>query len=119
MPTLLLQIADGAGAMEEAVLNRSKLDRAYPFSNSCRVTARDAPALFFGGRGSTDGGLYLSPFESFLNEYKSTHPGVDRRQMDGRALLWEKLPYENEATAEPYGSTDLRQPGYVYYGNVR
>ncbi|CAD6560555.1 hypothetical protein LMG28727_07175 [Paraburkholderia kirstenboschensis] len=32
-------------------------------------------------------GLYVSPFQQFLNQYKSTHPDVDKKQMEGRALL--------------------------------
>lgn len=60
-------------------------------------------------------GLYISPFEQFLNQYKSTHPDVDRMQMEGRALLWDKLPMSGPTTDEPYGQTRLRQPGYVYY----
>jgi hypothetical protein len=59
--------------------------------------------------------LYASPFEQFLNDYKSTHPDVDRKQREGRALLWDKLPMAIQTTDEPYGKTVLRQPGYVYY----
>ncbi|MGY6119633.1 DUF3460 family protein [Paraburkholderia strydomiana] len=67
---------------------------------------------------ATNAGLYVSPFEQFLNQYKSTHPEVDRRQMQGRALLWDKLPMESQTTDEPYGKGRLTQSGYVYYGDV-
>jgi hypothetical protein len=60
-------------------------------------------------------GLYVSPFEQFLNQYKSTHPDVDRKQREDRALLWDKLPTATQTTDEPCGKTILRQPGYVYY----
>jgi len=56
-----------------------------------------------------------SPFEQFLNQYKATHPEVDRQQMEGRALLWDKFPMQGNTTDEPYGQVRLRQPGYVYY----
>lgn len=60
-------------------------------------------------------GLYVSPFEQFLNQYKATHPEVDRQQTEGRALLWDKFPMQGNTTDEPYGQVRLRQPGYVYY----
>lgn len=60
-------------------------------------------------------GLYVSPFERFLNEYKSTHPDVDTKQMEGRALLWDKLPMPGQTTDEPYGAAGMPQPRYVYY----
>jgi hypothetical protein len=60
-------------------------------------------------------GLYVSPFEQFLNQYKATHPEVDRQQMEGGALLWDKFPMQGNTTDEPYGQVRLRQPGYVYY----
>ncbi|MFM0441131.1 DUF3460 family protein [Paraburkholderia strydomiana] len=67
---------------------------------------------------ATNAGLYVSPFEQFLNQYKSKHPEVDREQMQGRALLWDKLPIESETTEEPYGKDRLSQSGYVYYRDV-
>jgi len=45
----------------------------------------------------------------------ATHPEVDRQQMEGRALLWDKFPMQGNTTDEPYGQVRLRQPGYVYY----
>jgi hypothetical protein len=69
-------------------------------------------------RSATSAGFYVSPFEQFLNEYKSTHPEVDREQMQGRALLWDKLPMESQTTDEPYGKDRLTQSGYVYDGDV-
>jgi hypothetical protein len=66
----------------------------------------------------TNAGLYLSPFEQFLNQYKATHPDVDREQMAGRALLWDKIPMTTQTTDEPYGKNRLAQPGYVYYSDV-
>ncbi|HEY2024086.1 DUF3460 family protein [Paraburkholderia sp.] len=67
---------------------------------------------------STSAGLYVSPFEQFLNQYKSAHPEVDRQQMEGRALLWDKLPDADATTQEPYGEGRLPQPAYVYYSDV-
>lgn len=63
-------------------------------------------------------GLYVSPFEQFLNQYKSSNPDTDRQQMEGRALLWDKMPDFDATTAEPYGNDKLSQPSYVYYSNV-
>jgi hypothetical protein len=36
--------------------------------------------------------LYVSDFEQFLNRLKHDHPDLDREQMPGRALLWDKVP---------------------------
>ena len=66
----------------------------------------------------TNAGFYLSPFEQFLNQDKATHPDVDREQMAGRALLWDKIPMTTQTTDEPYGKNRLAQPGYVYYSDV-
>ncbi|MBR8060823.1 DUF3460 family protein [Burkholderia dolosa] len=73
-----------------------------------------APAAASGA----DVGVYISPFEQFLNEYKAAHPDVDRQQIDGRALLWDKVSMADQAADEPYGKSRLTQPGYVYYSDV-
>jgi hypothetical protein len=62
--------------------------------------------------------LYVSDFEQFLNRLKHDYPDLDREQMLGRALLWDKqanLPNSGEVAGKEGG---LRQPSYVYYSNV-
>ncbi len=62
--------------------------------------------------------LYVSDFEQFLNRLKNDHPEIDREQMLGRALLWDKavqLPNSGEFAGK---EGELRQPSYVYYSKV-
>ncbi|MFM0197847.1 DUF3460 family protein [Paraburkholderia strydomiana] len=63
---------------------------------------------------ATNAGLYVFPFEHFLNQCKSTHPEVDREHMQRRVLLWDKLPIDSQTTDERSGKGRLTQSGYVY-----
>lgn len=56
---------------------------------------------------------YVSEFTKFLNEMKSKDPGVEQRQREGRALLWDKAPIDMDATKRARESRVKQQP-YVY-----
>ncbi|KIG07526.1 DUF3460 family protein [Caballeronia concitans] len=68
------------------------------------------------GRGAASG-LYVSEFEQFLNRLKTDHPEMDRNQMIGRALLWDKLPRLPDSGDVAGKEGALRQPSYVYYSD--
>ncbi|GAB3543961.1 DUF3460 family protein [Noviherbaspirillum agri] len=57
--------------------------------------------------------LYQSEFTKFLNEMKSKDPGIEQRQREGRALLWDKAPIDLDATKRARESRVKQQP-YVY-----
>jgi len=67
------------------------------------------------GGGTT--GLYVSEFEQFLNRLKEDHPNMDRNQVLGRALLWDKLPRLPDSPDAAGKEGKLRQPSYVYYSD--
>ncbi|MDR5769432.1 MULTISPECIES: DUF3460 family protein [unclassified Caballeronia] len=62
--------------------------------------------------------LYVSDFEQFLNRLKHDHPELDREQMLGRALLWDKLPQFPNSGDVAGKEGELRQPSYVYYSRT-
>jgi hypothetical protein len=110
-------IARAAGTGASAGL----IDVDKPGSAALRLRGENSVMKLF-SRWSRDAagdtrGLYVSPFEQFLNRYKASHPDVARQQMEGRALLWDKRPMSSETTDEPYGAGRIDQPGYVYYSN--
>jgi len=55
---------------------------------------------------------YKSEITQFLQEYKKQHPDVERRQREGRALLWDK-PQDPELL-DGYRAARVRQKPYVY-----
>ncbi|WP_244851245.1 MULTISPECIES: DUF3460 family protein [unclassified Caballeronia] len=69
-------------------------------------------------QGGVSTGLYVSEFEQFLNRLKEDHPDMDRNQMLGRALLWDKLPRLPDSPDSVGKEGKLRQPSYVYYSDL-
>lgn len=57
--------------------------------------------------------LYQSDFTKFLNEMKQKDPGIEQRQREGRALLWDKAPIDLDATKRARESR-VKQQAYVY-----
>ena len=60
---------------------------------------------------------YESDHTKFINELKSKLPGMEERQVEGRALLWDKAPTalsEQERTAE----SRVKQQAYVYQNKL-
>lgn len=56
---------------------------------------------------------YQSDFTKFLDEMKAKDPGIEERQREGRALLWDKAPLDLDATKRARESRVKQQP-YVY-----
>ncbi|HJV76682.1 MAG TPA: DUF3460 family protein [Noviherbaspirillum sp.] len=56
---------------------------------------------------------YQSDFTKFLNEMKQKDPGIEQRQREGRALLWDKAPIDLDATKRAKESR-VKQQAYVY-----
>ncbi|MEZ2354766.1 DUF3460 family protein [Caballeronia sp. RCC_10] len=71
--------------------------------------------VFGKSAGKTD--LYVSEFEQFLNRLKTDHPEIDRTQMLGRALLWDKIPQLPDSGDSAGKENTMRQPSYVYFSN--
>jgi hypothetical protein len=60
---------------------------------------------------------YESDHTKFIKELKDKTPGMDERQVEGRALLWDKAPLsldEQRRIAE----SRLRQQAYPYQTKV-
>ena len=60
---------------------------------------------------------YESDHTKFIKELKEKTPGMDERQQEGRALLWDKAPLsldEQRRIAE----SRIRQQAYVYQSKV-
>jgi len=55
---------------------------------------------------------YESEITQFLNNYKSSHPGVEERQLEGRARLWDKP--QNPELQEEFRAATVPQKPYVY-----
>ena len=58
---------------------------------------------------------YTSEITQFLQAYKDKHAGVEQRQRDGRARLWDK-PQDPELV-EGFKQARVRQNPYVYQNN--
>lgn len=56
---------------------------------------------------------YQSEFTKFLTEMKQKDPGIEQRQREGRALLWDKAPIDLDATKRAKESR-VKQQAYVY-----
>lgn len=60
--------------------------------------------------------LFWKPYQSdvtqFIQALKQTDPGLEERQRQGRALLWDK-PIDREEQAR-YRDARVRQQAYVY-----
>ena len=56
--------------------------------------------------------LYTSEFTQFLKSFKEEHAGGEQRQLDGRALLWDKA--QDPELQEDFRQACVRQQPYVY-----
>lgn len=56
--------------------------------------------------------MYQSDITRFLNDMKQKDPGVEQRQKEGRALLWDKQIDADDTTA--WRAARVPQKGYVY-----
>lgn len=56
---------------------------------------------------------YRSDATQFIADLKQTRPETDRRQREGRALLWDRR-IDRELQAE-FRAGKVPQSGYVYY----
>jgi len=56
---------------------------------------------------------YTSDITRFLQQYKAQHPEVELRQLQGRALLWDKTL--DAELQEAFKAGRLPQQPYVYY----
>jgi hypothetical protein len=55
---------------------------------------------------------YESEITLFLKDYKKTHPDAEKRQREGRGLLWDK-PQDPELL-EQFRAARVPQKPYVY-----
>ncbi len=55
---------------------------------------------------------YESEITLFLQDYKRAHPDVEKRQRDGRALLWDKA--QDPELLEGFRAARVQQKPYVY-----
>jgi hypothetical protein len=55
---------------------------------------------------------YESEITRFLKDYKKTHPDVEKRQREGRGLLWDKP--QNPELLEGFRAARVPQRPYVY-----
>ena len=60
---------------------------------------------------------YVSDHTKFIEELKSTNPGIEQRQQEGRSLLWDKLPISLDEE-ERVKQSRLRQNAYPYQNKV-
>ena len=56
--------------------------------------------------------LYTSEFTQFLKSFKDQHAGVEQRQLEGRARLWDKA--QDPELQEDFRQACVRQQPYVY-----
>jgi len=61
--------------------------------------------------------LYESEHTKFIKELKAKTPGLEERQVAGRALLWDKAPLSLEEQ-ERIAQSRLRQGAYPYQTKV-
>lgn len=59
---------------------------------------------------------YESEFTKFLKELKQQDPELEKKQREGRALLWDKAPIDLDARRRAEESR-VRQQAYVYQTN--
>ncbi|HXY04989.1 MAG TPA: DUF3460 family protein [Burkholderiaceae bacterium] len=56
---------------------------------------------------------YESELTAFLRTLRQTHPGLERRQAEGRALWWDRQLDLDELRR--WQASRVRQSAYVYY----
>jgi hypothetical protein len=61
--------------------------------------------------------LYESEHTKFIKELKAKTPGMEERQVAGRALLWDKAPLSLDEQ-ERIKASRLRQNAYPYQTKV-
>ncbi|WP_409266560.1 DUF3460 family protein [Massilia sp. BHUDP2] len=61
--------------------------------------------------------LYESEHTKFIKELKAKTPGMEARQVEGRALLWDKAPLSLDEQ-ERINASRLRQQAYPYQSKV-
>jgi len=59
---------------------------------------------------------YQSDVTRFLQDYKKAHPDVERRQREGRSLLWDKQL--DSELLEGFRAGRVPQRPYVYQSDV-
>lgn len=57
--------------------------------------------------------LYESDHTLFIKALKEKNPGIEQRQREGRALLWDKAPLNLDERARQLDS-NIKQQAYVY-----
>jgi hypothetical protein len=57
--------------------------------------------------------LYQSEHTKFIDELKTRTPGMEARQLEGRALLWDKAPLSLDEQ-ERIAQSSLRHGAYPY-----
>jgi hypothetical protein len=55
---------------------------------------------------------YESDITRFLREYKQVHPDTEKRQREGRALLWDKV--QDPELLEGFRAARVAPKPYVY-----
>ncbi|MBV4396378.1 DUF3460 family protein [Advenella alkanexedens] len=58
---------------------------------------------------------YESDITRFINEYKTKHPDTEKRQLEGRALLWDKQ--QDAELLKQFKAARVPQKPYVYQTN--
>jgi hypothetical protein len=61
--------------------------------------------------------LYESDHTKFIAELKAKNPGIEKGQIQGRALLWDKAPVSLSEQERQLDSAVKQQP-YVYQNKV-
>jgi len=60
---------------------------------------------------------YESELTAFLRGLRATHPGLERRQQQGRALWWDRQLDPDELRR--WRESSVAQPAYVYFQPVK
>ncbi|MDY0271006.1 MAG: DUF3460 family protein [Advenella sp.] len=55
---------------------------------------------------------YESDITQFINAYKTTHPDTEKRQREGRSLLWDKQ--QDAEQLKQFKAARVPQKPYVY-----
>ena len=58
---------------------------------------------------------YESNITQFLNDYKTQHPDTNKRQLEGRSLLWDKQ--QDTEQLDQFKAARVPQKPYVYQTN--
>ncbi|MBK1780789.1 DUF3460 family protein [Advenella sp. WQ 585] len=58
---------------------------------------------------------YESDITQFINAYKTTHPDTEKRQLEGRSLLWDKQ--QDAELLKQFKAARVPQKPYVYQTN--